>query len=126
MIVLEKGNYISRVWFFGKPDAELDVLVCLSRKLPAERWDFRYRFRYHVDDEAFDSKDRKSETHFSLAAEVTEAEVLEKVAVLLAALKAKLDLDMDEVIIESDEPLVFIERTKGKSWVNMRVEPVPS
>lgn len=122
MLILEKGRYVSRVWMLGGR-ADFDVLMHLSRMLPAGRWDFRYRFRYYVDDRAFDSKDKNSETHFSISGDVSESDALEKVHEVVAALARQAGLEVDEVVIESDEPAVFIERTENKSWMTMKFEP---
>lgn len=122
MLILEKGRYVSRVWMLGGRD-DFDVLMHLSRLLPAGRWDFQYRFRYYADDRAFDSKDKKSETHFSISGDVSESDALEKVHEVVAVLARQAGLEVDEVVIESDEPAVFIERTENKSWMNMKFEP---
>jgi hypothetical protein len=49
---------IIAIWFVELPKA--DWLAAVREVVPEKKYELTYRFRYHVDDKAFDSKDKKS------------------------------------------------------------------
>jgi hypothetical protein len=58
MIVLTEKTRVHAILFISDMEG-LDWLGFVSKQ-PDEPWQFIYRFRYHVDDKAHDSADRKS------------------------------------------------------------------
>ncbi len=125
LLDMRPGNYISRVWFFSKPDAKFDVLMVLKRELPDGLWQFEYRFRYYEDENAFDSEDEKRAWYAEFPTMKPEAQVIRELSPVIEMIEATTRLDMDVVIIESDEPLVAIELLKRKKWFNFKVVKVP-
>lgn len=51
-------SYVDRFWYMSWADG--DLMACLYRDSLTAPWRLTYRFRYYVDNEAFDSADRKS------------------------------------------------------------------
>lgn len=126
-IEIERGNYISRIWFFHQDGVPRDVLMVLSRRLPDGDWTLKYRFRYHEDDRAHDSADRFSYWGGTFSAGLSEAEAVRKVGSVLSMLKAKTRLrHCDVTVIESDNPQVFFALMKGKPYSHIRFEEIPS
>lgn len=123
MIPIEKGIYVSRVWFLYKVQATFDVLMDLHRQLPDGPWVLQYRFRYYRDHEVFDSKDEKSFWTATLDSTIqSEAQAIRKVAPVLARLKAMTRLDCDVIVIESDEPRVIMHQMSQCRHFHMRFE----
>lgn len=114
-LVIEKGNYISRVWFFCRSGEPMDVLAHLTRRLPDGLWIFEYRFRYYNDDQAHDSTDRKNVYVCEIPATVAESEVVGKLAFCVAALEQYIGA-CDEVVVESDEPQLVAHLLRQKPW----------
>lgn len=126
MLVIEKGNYISRIWFFYKDGVMRDVLMALTRKLPDGDWKLAYRFRYYRDEEAFDSSDEKSVWTAMFPMKLSEAEAVRKVSSVLQKLKVLTRMDFDVTVIESDEPALVTHLMKQKAYFHMRYEEVKS
>lgn len=106
-LTLVKGIYYSRIWFFSSEKADFDVLVAVMRELPRGAWTLKYRFRYYEDDKAHDSADRKSHWTATLGGEMSEAEVLGRVAPVLVRLAEMTGLDRHTIVVESDEPALI-------------------
>lgn len=123
---IERGNFISRVWFLSAPGASYDVLMTLTRRLPDGGWLLKYRFRHYRDDEAFESADEKSFWSAQLPAETTEAEALGKLAHVLDNLKAMTGLDCDVTTIGSDDPALVLHLLRDKPYVRFRREELES
>jgi hypothetical protein len=47
------------IWFLGLSDKS-DWMAGLTEVTPDEKYELKYRFRYHEDDKIFDSADRKN------------------------------------------------------------------
>lgn len=122
---IEKGNYISRIWFFSKDGADFDVLMVLGRRLPEGDWKLDYRFRYYRDDEAFDSKDEKSIWSATFPEKLSESEAVRKTAPVVRKLKAMTRMECEVLTIESDEPAVVIHHLRRCSFAHLEhgVEP---
>lgn len=127
MAIIELGNgtYLSRVWFLGG-NPEADVIVAVLRPVPGGPWELRYRFRYYRDDVAFDSADEKSSYVATIDWAMPETEVVAKARELvrkMAALAPKGGFpEVDEVVVESDDPRVFYAQIKDKPWVHVKVK----
>lgn len=122
---IQKGNYISKVWFFSKPSGGggYDVLANLWRKLPDGVWRLSYRFRYHKDGKAFNSEDEKNFFSGTWAETITEKELWKRLdptmqSFLTEVLPEGFTVDVTE--IQSDEPQVFIEKMGKKGYINIR------
>ncbi len=122
MLTLEKGNYISRIWFLYKDGATFDVMMVLTRQLPVGPWELKYRFRYYRDNQAFDSKDEKSLWTATFDQKISESEAIRKVAPVLAMLKETTEMNVDVTVIESDDPLVARREMSKKPYFHMRRE----
>lgn len=126
-VEFKEGNYISRIWFFSKKGAAFDINATLWRKLPDGAWNFDYRFRYYNDDKAFDSKDRKSFYHGTFPEKLDEASVIRKLSPAIQNLKLATRLDVDCVIVETDDPYAIMDAlsTHKKSWISFKIdEPI--
>ncbi len=121
-ILLKPGNYISRIWFFHKNNAEFDVMMALTRKLPNDDWILKYRFRYYRDNKAFDSDDKKSFWSATFPQKMTEAEAVRKVGPVVQKLKAMTRLDFDIIIAESDNPEIVIALMQKSPFFFMQYE----
>jgi hypothetical protein len=131
MIKLEKGRYISRIYFVGDGES-FDMLGCLWRQLPSGHWKLDYRFRYYKDDQAHDSVDEKSGWGASFDGAYSEGEVVKKVDAVIRKLAEAMPAlrgapagsryTLDTTVIESDEPAVAIERMRGKPYFHMKFE----
>lgn len=125
-ILIEKGNYLSRVWFMSKDGASYDVLMQLGRRLPDGDWVLQYRFRHYRDERAFDSVDERSYWTATFPAGISEAEAVRRVSPVIQKLKAMTRLDVQVASIESDEPRVVLHQLKQLRGMHMKVEERPS
>ena len=123
---IERGNYISRVWFWQRAGVGFDVLGHLSRQLPEGAWQFAYRFRYYNDDQAHDSTDRKSGWTAEIG-KMTESEALGKLAPILEMMNGRLfaGFEFSEVVIESDVPELVIHLLAQQPWCHFKAERLP-
>ncbi len=120
MIEIKEGNYLSRIWFFYKPDAKFDVIAVLHRQLPDGAWNFSYRFRHYEDDKVFDSKDSKSYYTATLPGSKSETKAIRSLGPIINKLKVSTHLDCDVTVIESDDPNVVCNIIRTKPYVYMR------
>jgi hypothetical protein len=126
-----KGIYISRIWFLHHCDARADVMAQLWRELPHGEWHFDYRFRYYVDNQAHDSADRKSAYKGTFRLEITEAEILTRIGVVLPHLCEVFGhqfgtppWEIDCCEIGTDEPRDVIRLLSLKPWAQLKIEPL--
>lgn len=126
----KKGTYISRIWFLHHCDAGVDVMATLWRELPRGEWHFDYRFRYYQDDRVHNSADRKSGYKGTFVREISEAQVLEKLAVALPALATIMGdqfgtppFEIDCCEIGTDEPREVMRLLSLKPWSHLKHEP---
>src|SRR6516165_3806525 len=102
-----QDRYVSVVAFSSTKKDDGDVCAWLYRGENDGRWHIEYRFRYYVDDESHDSKDEKSFYHWRIVDGATEENARERLRTLVRLLvqgdyaRAK---DVDEVVLESDNP----------------------
>lgn len=123
---LERGNYISRLWFFYRDGVDFDVLMALTRRLPDGDWLLKYRFRYYRDDKAFDSKDEKSFWTATFSEKLDEAAAVRKVSPIIQKLKVMTRLDFDVLTIESDDPKLALHLMRQKNFMHMKIQEMSS
>ena len=109
------------IWFVGLPDSDWlasifmeDGKACLV-----------YRFRYHVDDKAFDSKDEKNWYRMEPAsAEEGDLDKLLEVVRSIAGLMAvKGDTQVYEIMMENfDDMAAFLEEFRKAPFVTIEEE----
>ena len=122
-IDIREGNYISRIWLFGKRGATFDVLMVLRRELPNGDWELAYRFRYYRDGEAFDSADEKSFWTATFPQKFDVSGAIRAVSPVLSKLRAMTGFDVEVLIVESDRPKVVIDRMSRSKSVHMKRVP---
>jgi hypothetical protein len=94
-------------------------------KQPGEPWRFEYRFRYHVDDKAFDSEDRKSWYAFTARDPQEGPRKLIEAAMMIAAMTAKRyagEMHVLDVNGNGDDAQRMLAEVP---WIEMRTEEDP-
>lgn len=87
-------DFILGFWLGSCKEHNSDFLMTVLRR--GETWHVEYRFRYHVDNLTFDSKDRKQFYSFKFTG--TEGELMKGIDKLVTFIKAKYqDLEFHEV-----------------------------
>ena len=124
--VIEKGNYISRIYFFYSPLEPMNVLVLLWRKLPNGNWTLNYRFRYYNDDKIHDSQDIKNRytAEFPESNNLSENQILEKVQLIIDGFKTEVLLDkfkLDITEISSDDPTLILHLMQQKPYFHSKL-----
>lgn len=109
------------IWFVGLPDSDWlasifmeDGKACLV-----------YRFRYHVDDKSFDSKDKKN--WYRLEPKSVEEgdldKLLEVVRSIAGLMAAKADTEVYEIMMENfDDMGAFLEEFRKAPFVTIEEE----
>lgn len=118
-----RGLYYSRVFFLCRPPRPMDILGVLRRELPDGEWKLQYRFRYYMDEKAFGSADKKNfySGVFEKGKSAEEVASLRTEAFGLIAMMEGLDLDV--VVIDSDDPEVIRKHIAACPWASMRIDP---
>lgn len=126
MMRLQRGHYVSRVYFLYHPDVKMDILGHLWRVLPDGLWTLQYRFRYYEDEFVHDSSDRKSGYEGTFDRRMTEPELLARVEMALGFVASAYQpaLRMDVVSVDSDDPRVYHARLSSMPWYSARFEAV--
>lgn len=126
MIVIEKGTYYLGMWSFeyGPPLSRAqsgDFMLCIWRKMDDPRnWTSRYRFREHLDDKAFESKDTKH-WYEMVIRDSDENEVLEKMGDFVNILAAAFNLKPDFFEIKGDdEKFLELLKTNPPAWMHLQ------
>lgn len=122
VLTFARGMYYSRIWFLSSPAKRMDILAVLRRSLPDGPWKFEYRFRYYRDEKVFDSEDEKSFYAFSGGASASEAEVVEKTREAVGVIALSQGLDVDETVVESDDPEVIFGKLREKPYFSSRMD----
>lgn len=121
MIEIREDSFYHHLWFVGAKGVDW---LALLFKHKGETWTCVYRFRYHEDDKAFDSNDRKSWYEIrSSSTEETPPESFVKAISHIAGMTADhFQGEIHSVPIRGDGKAAF-EALKRQSWTHVRTEP---
>jgi phage terminase Nu1 subunit (DNA packaging protein) len=109
------------IWFVGLPDSDWLASIFMENGKPC----LVYRFRYHVDDKSFDSKDQKNwyrmEPNEGEAGDVAKlVEVVRSIAGLMAV---RGDSEVYEIMMENFADVgAFLEEFKKAPFVSIEEE----
>lgn len=92
---------------------------------PGAPWRFEYRFRYHVDDKAFDSKDKKSWYAFAARDRETGPRALIEAAMMIATMTAARYRGVLHVLDVNGNGDDAQRMLAAQPWCEMRMENDP-
>lgn len=109
------------VWFVGLPDSDWLASISMEDGKPC----LVYRFRYHVDDKSFDSKDKKN--WFRMEPNKGESGDVEKLVDVVRAMAAlmalKSNTEVYEIMMENfDDMAAFLEEFRKAPFVTIEEE----
>lgn len=111
------------IWFVGLPDSDWLASIFMKDDKPC----LVYRFRYHVDDKSFDSKDEKNWYH--MEPNETHAgdldKLLEVVRSIASLMAAKADTEVYEIMMENFADVgAFLEEFRKAPFVSIEEERI--
>lgn len=122
---IPEREYVDSIYFTGGNGEDWLARIYKRNGGP---WELEYRFRYHVDDKAFDSEDKKS--HYHATAPDGSPEFLEKarestraILNLLAARYGDREPEIVELQCYNDDAKFFFELTSRK-WAHVKMVPL--
>ena len=123
MIDFTKMEYVLAFWFASGKEG--DWLCFVFRDQGQTDWTLKYRFRYYVDGEAFDSADRKGWYEAKAdPSKTTEAELLANIDMIAKLTAQRFGGGLDRVIVRG-EPAKAMRLLTERPWAHLKTEELP-
>ena len=117
MIDLKEGTFVSRI-FYVELDFGGNFLATLHRQV--DQWTLDYRIRKYADNSAFESMDEKAAFCLRFNPGVAFDTILERCRDVVRNMPGA--TERQELVVESDQPDVVIEKLSEQPWCHIRVQ----
>lgn len=116
---LRPGRFVSRMFYTelsAKGPGPGNIAAYLFRDNGEDFWRIHLRFRFYVDDDrTAKSNDRKVTQEFRAPPEHSLAQIVSTIKIMFDVAGGGA---FEEIIIDSDDPVVVMNRVKEQPWAN--------
>jgi hypothetical protein len=113
----KEDTYVIALWFIPVPKHNMDILTTAMQATKGAETKIITRFRYHVDDKVWGSKDKKSVYHAS--SNDSEEVTLRKMRAVQAQMALAGETEYHEVLVQGNSEKL-IEMLKKQPWAHMK------
>jgi hypothetical protein len=118
---IKPGRRLARILYLEGKAFPGNVLAWVYKDKGSPGWCLLWRFRYYVDDRLDETSQDTNRWYAAKTAEPDLAKVLPNLREPFSVMAAATGANLEEVIIDSEDPEEILRRMGEQPWANVRV-----